>query len=181
MFVYIVFIIFAAWVTLGGRLISTNPVSSAKNVLISAWFFWAAYSSLKDCHQYEMVECASNCLVLSCDALAIWRIIFCKRGMQTFDCTQRCTSWGSDQIYASNQRSPNMMAHPSRAITNVWEILLQHMTLVSPRRPTVFVPNARHMLPPACSVGEWTKFPHAIMAITEAMVNTYSRSSNVHN
>ena len=45
MFVYIVFIIFAALVTLGGRLFSTNPASSAKNVLISAWFFRAAYSS----------------------------------------------------------------------------------------------------------------------------------------
>ena len=37
---------------------------------------------LSDCHQYEMVECASNCLVLSCDALAIWRIIFCKNDAQ---------------------------------------------------------------------------------------------------
>ena len=85
MLVYIVFIVFAAWVKLGGRLISTNPASSAKNVLISAWFFQAAYSSLKDCHQSEIIKCASiqmcintNYPVLSCDALAIWRIFFGK-------------------------------------------------------------------------------------------------------
>ena len=62
------FIIFAAWVTLDGRLISTNRASSAKNVLISAWFFRAAYSSLKDCHQSEIIKCTSNYPVLSCDS-----------------------------------------------------------------------------------------------------------------
>ena len=80
MFVYIVFITFAAWVTLGGQLISTNPVSSVKNVLISAWFFRAAYSSLKDCHQSEIVKCASNYPVLSCGAIR--RIIICENNAQ---------------------------------------------------------------------------------------------------
>ena len=126
MFVYIVFIIFAAWVTLGGRLISTNP-ASAKNVLFSAWFFRAAYSSLKERHQSEIIKCASNYPVLSCDALA--KITPSKRGMQTAldDVLHELLLMimiGAPIKYVSNQRSPNMMSYHSRSITEIWSVLL---------------------------------------------------------
>ena len=115
----------AACVKLDGQLISTNTASSVKNVLISAWFFRAAYSSLKECHQSEIIKCTSNYPVLSCDALA--KITPSKRGMQTalddvLHGLLLMIMIGAPIKYVSNQRSPNMMSYPSRSI--IWSVLL---------------------------------------------------------